>query len=247
MEIRRLTSDAGDTLRSLARRSLEASYTEVLDEAVISEAVENWYGGEAIEEYLDSDEMLFLLAEDRGELVGFSQSHVLEDINKGRILWLHVDPDHRTQGTGETLLAETRGALHDRGIDAVTAVVLKEHQPGVDFYERYGFEPLATRRVTIGGEEYEEFVLREPGIEYDPLEMRLTPDGQEVFIDFDESDRGSDGPFCAVFLGPRRERRWGWFCTNCESFSTSMDTMGRIQCEDCGNTRRPTRWDASYL
>jgi hypothetical protein len=26
-----------------------------------------------------------------------------------------------------------------------------------------------------------------------------------------------------------------------------MSANGRIKCAECGNTRKPTRWDASYL
>lgn len=247
MEVRGLEPGDEAALREIARRSLETSYDGILPEGVISEAVGGWYGDDAIAEYRSGDEMMFVLAVDEQEPVGFAQSHVLEDINKGRILWLHVDPDHRDEGIGSTLLEETRDRLHDRGIDAVTAVVLAEHEAGRAFYEDHEFEPLAERTVTIGGQEFDEVVLREPGIRYDPLEMRLTPDGEEVFIDFDESERGSEAAFCAVYRGPRRERRWGWFCTSCDSFATSMDTMGRIQCQNCGNTRKPTRWDASYL
>lgn len=247
MEIRGLEPDDAAALREIARRSLATSYDGILPDGVIDEAVTAWYGDDAMTDYLSSDEMMFAVADgDRGPL-GFAQSHVLEDINKGRILWIHVNPDHRGEGVGETLLERTCDRLHDRGIDAVTAVVLAEHDDGLGFYEDHGFEQLAERTVTIGGEEYEEIVLREGGIDYDPLEMRIAPDGEEVFLDYDEIERGSDAGFCAVYRGPRRERRWGWFCMACESFATNMDTMGRIQCQDCGNTRKPTRWDASYL
>ena len=247
MEIRGLAAGDGPSLREIAHRSLMASYDDLLGQRVIEEAVESWYGDDAVATYLAGEEMEFLIAAEDGKEIGFAQSHVVEDLHKGRILWIHVDPAHRERGVGTRLLDRMTGRLHDRGIDTVSAVVLASHAAGIEFYESRGFEPLATRTVTIADQEYEEVVLREQGIEYDPLEMRLTPDGDEVFIDFDESDRGSLAPFCAVYRDPHRERRWGWFCTGCESFATSMDTMGRIQCNDCGNTRQPTRWDAAYL
>lgn len=247
MEVRGLEAGDGQGLRQVARESMMASYEDLLGADVITEAVHSWYGDEALDEYLQGDEMEFLVAVPDDDPVGFVQSHVLEDIHKGRILWIHVQPSARGQGIGTTLLERMQDRLHDRGIDAVTAVVLAAHEDGIDFYESREFEELAERTVTIGDTEYEELVLREEGVGYDPLEMRMTPDGAEVFLDFAESDRGSLAPFCAVYQDPRREHRWGWFCTNCESFATSMDTMGRIQCSDCGNTRKPTRWDASYL
>jgi primosomal protein N' len=36
-------------------------------------------------------------------------------------------------------------------------------------------------------------------------------------------------------------------CSNCESFDIAMDSMERLECNDCGNQKKPTRWDASYL
>lgn len=247
MEVRGLEPGDETALREIARRSLARSYEGIMPQRVTEEAVDRWYGDDAMAAYRSGVDMLFRVAVGEEGPIGFAQSHVLEEINKGRILWIHVDPDHRGAGVGSTLLGDSMQQLHDRGIDAVTAVVLADHDAGIAFYEDHEFEPLAERTVTIGGEEYREVVMRQPGISYDPLEMRLTPDGDEVYIDFDEVERGSDGAFVTVYRGPRRERRWGWFCTVCDSFAANMDTMGRIQCQDCGNTRKPTRWDASYL
>lgn len=247
MELRGLEPGDGEAIREIARRSLTASYDDVLLAGVIEEALSRWYDDDALTEYLGGDEMLFTIAEVDDSPVGFVQSHVLEDIDKGRILWIHVDPAHRGKGIGASLLDHAREQLHGRGIDAVTAVVLAAHEGGLAFYELHDFEPLTERTVTIGDEEYGEVILRESGVEAAPLELRSLSDGRELFIDFEDSDRGSEAPFCAVYRDPQRERRWGWFCTSCESFATNMDTMGRIQCADCGNTRKPTRWDASYL
>jgi hypothetical protein len=78
------------------------------------------------------------------------------------------------------------------------------------------------------------------------MEARTTPDGDEVYVAADEAERGSDGAFLAVYRTPDREQRYGWFCTNCESFDNAMDSMGRIQCNECGNLRKPTEWDAAH-
>ncbi|WP_268105905.1 DUF5816 domain-containing protein, partial [Natronomonas gomsonensis] len=37
------------------------------------------------------------------------------------------------------------------------------------------------------------------------------------------------------------------YCGNCDTLITSMDTMGRLSCEECGNQLKPTRWDAAYM
>ncbi|MFB6211740.1 MAG: DUF5816 domain-containing protein, partial [Halobacteriales archaeon] len=35
-------------------------------------------------------------------------------------------------------------------------------------------------------------------------------------------------------------------CGNCETLNNAMDTMGRIVCNECGNTRKPEEWDAAH-
>ena len=78
------------------------------------------------------------------------------------------------------------------------------------------------------------------------LEARTTSDDEQVYVDRTMGDRGAEGPFYVVFADERGRDRWGYFCGNCESLDTAMDTMGRIQCNVCGNTRKPEEWDAAH-
>ena len=78
------------------------------------------------------------------------------------------------------------------------------------------------------------------------MEAHTTPDGDELYVATDEAERGSDGAFLAVYRSPDHEERYGWFCTNCESFDNAMDSMGRIECNSCGNLRKPTEWDNAH-
>lgn len=247
MEVRSLQFDDATAIRKLARRSLETAYAPVLPDPVIATAIEEWYTGEAIDTYLADDEMVFTVGDIDDEIVGFCQCHVVDHLGKGRILWVHVDPDHRGIGIGSELLTAAVEGLHDRGIETVTAVVLAEHEPGVAFYEANGFHRLADREVEIGGERFRELVMREERSPDEPLELRINDSGEEFYVDLAETDRGSISPFCPVYRDPGREHRYGWFCTACESLETAMDPMGRIKCVACENARRPTRWDAAYL
>lgn len=73
-----------------------------------------------------------------------------------------------------------------------------------------------------------------------------TPDGQQVYVARNEGDRGSKAPFFVAYLSRDRSRKYGWACGHCESLDTAMDTMGRITCNECGNLRKPTEWDAAH-
>lgn len=247
MQLRPLESGDEEDIRSIARRSMETVYEDVLAPEVIDRALEAWYSSDAIEEYRSGTEMAFVIAELDGRPVGFGQGHVVEALGKGRVLWVHVDPDHRGRGIGVDLLEALIHQFHERGIEMVTTVVLAEHDSGVGFYEANGFDPFANRTVKIGGEEFREVILREASAPPQPLELRVDESGDELYVDLEDPDRGSLDVFCPVYRDPDRERRYGWYCRACDSLETAMDTMGRIRCSQCDNTRKPTRWDAAYL
>jgi hypothetical protein len=78
--------------------------------------------------------------------------------------------------------------------------------------------------------------------------MDEEPPGAEetLFVATRETERGSKGPFYVVYTGAQRETRWGFYCSNCETLDTAVDTMGRIQCNRCSNLRKADEWDAAH-
>jgi len=78
------------------------------------------------------------------------------------------------------------------------------------------------------------------------MERRDGPDGRELYVDREQRERGSKGPFFVVYSDSERDARWGYFCGNCETFNNAMDAMGRIQCNECSNVRKPDEWDAAH-
>ncbi|WP_247000027.1 GNAT family N-acetyltransferase [Halosolutus gelatinilyticus] len=250
MEIREATETDVDDIRSIARGSLNSTYTDFLDEETIEDAIEQWYGDELIDA-IEADQTLFLLVEREGEPVAFSQSELVGERRRtGQILWLHVDPDHRGAGTGVRLLVRTREKLLDSGADRIQGFVLEDNEGGNGFYADHGFERASRREVEIGDETFTENVYVEGEIEsgeewgaVDELEL----DGETIYVSYSEAARGSKSPFYAAYETLDASERYGWFCGNCDSLENAMDTMGRIQCNTCGNRRKGTRWDASYL
>ncbi|KAB1193814.1 GNAT family acetyltransferase [Haloferax sp. MBLA0076] len=78
------------------------------------------------------------------------------------------------------------------------------------------------------------------------LQSQTVDSGKTVYVAQDEVERGSKGPFYVVYATDDAENRWGFLCGNCDSFNTAMDTMGRIECNECGNVRKPDEWDAAH-
>lgn len=252
MDLREATREDVAGIRTVAGESLRESYDHVLDEETIDEAVENWYGGEMLSEDLADEDAVLVVAVDDGDVVGFAQSYAVDrPAPVGEIDWLHVLPGRRDEGLGTRLLRHVEAGLLDRGVQRIEGRVLAANEEGAEFYDTHGFDSADDETVEIGGESFTEHVyakVPEPaqGSQM-PVESRVDFEDRQLFIAYDESERGALAPFFVTYLDRDREERYGWFCGNCESFDTSMDTMGRIECNDCGNVRKPSRWDASYL
>lgn len=251
MDIRQANPGDADAIRDVAHASLQHSYSQALDSAAIGAAVERWYEKTDLEERLADGDTLYLVADAEGTIVGFSESEIVEnDPPVGELHWVHVHPDHRGHGFGEQLLSRTEEALHARGVARVEALVLEANTAGNEFYDDRGFDYVTSRRIQIGDEEFteNEYVKVSGGTALDQgLEIRELTDGREVYVDQDDPEKGSKGVFYPVYYDRERSRRHGIMCDNCGSFQTAMDTMGRVECSECNNTRKPTRWDAAYL
>jgi ribosomal protein S18 acetylase RimI-like enzyme len=244
IEIREAETGDAVGIRDVALESLNASYADVLDEEVIETAVENWYADEAMEAELQEEGMLYLVAVAGDEVLGFSQNLLSEAGGTGTVLWLHVDPDNRDENIGTTLLNQTLATLSERGVERIAAEVLAENERGCTFYEANGFEKASEREREIGGESYvENLYVHEGRAKFETREY----DGRTLYVNWAESNRGSKAPFYAAYSDDDGEDLFGWFCSNCESFDTAMDSMERLECNDCGNQKKPVRWDASYL
>lgn len=71
-------------------------------------------------------------------------------------------------------------------------------------------------------------------------------EGRTVYVDRGAGERGSKGAFFHVYETEAEENRWGYFCGNCQELDNAMDTMGRIECNVCGNVKKPDEWDAAH-
>ncbi len=249
MEIRQATTADSEHLRRVARRSLESSYG-FIDDDHLETAIENWYGDEALSTTLTDTGDVLLVAEEKGQVLAFSQSAVLgETESVGEVRWLHVDPDNRDRGIGSELLDRTEEVLQNQGVDRVRGVVLEGNDDGVVFYEDRGFERVDERPVTVGDETHTELIYETgPGTGRDPADYeRVSVDGETVYAYLDEGDRGSGGPFHPAYRSRDRDELVAWYCGACGAVDNAMDPMGRLECNACGNVRKPTRWDAAYL
>jgi len=78
------------------------------------------------------------------------------------------------------------------------------------------------------------------------LEAMTVDSEGTLYVDHDDAERGSEGPFYAVYSTTDASDRWGYFCSACGTVDNAMDTMGRIVCNQCPNVRKPDEWDAAH-
>ncbi|WP_331233717.1 GNAT family N-acetyltransferase [Natronorarus salvus] len=250
MEIRDATPEDVESLREVARRSLRESY-DFIEAGTIDEAVDQWYSDERLLDLLTDDDVSLPVVDVEGSVAGFAQCHVVEHPEQvGEIHWLHVDPEFRGQGHASALFDHLVSAFEEEGIDRLKGLVFAENEAGNAFYESRGFERAYTREQSIAGGEHTENVwVTVPDDEpwRRETEPWTTEAGEEVFVAYREASIGSEGTFHAAYHDRDRTSPYGWFCSACESFDNSMDTMGRVVCNGCGNVRKATRWDAAYL
>jgi ribosomal protein S18 acetylase RimI-like enzyme len=242
MEIREARPGDRPAIRDVARRSLQASYS--LGQRAIIGAVDEWYDENRLKNMFNDDDKVLLVAEADDQVVAFSDS-VLTGENTAEILWIHVDPDYRGEDYGEQLFEATRNHLRKLSASNLRGRVLADNPGGNTFYQERGLVKVGEEEVEIDGTAYVENVYTE--VEADRMEEVELPDGRVVYVDHENEETGSIDQFHVVYTDREAEDIYGYWCANCDDFANSMDAMGRIQCDECGNARKPTRWDAAYL
>jgi len=78
------------------------------------------------------------------------------------------------------------------------------------------------------------------------LDAIRTAEGETVHVDRTDGEKGSKGTFFVAYVSEDGETRWGFFCENCETTDNAVDSMGRIECNVCGNVKKPDEWDAAH-
>lgn len=248
-KVRKARPEDVGAIRRIARSSFETSYGDVLSRDTIAEAVTRWYGNDAFQVRRSDPEKRFLVAQTGTELTGFSESTIEADGDVGVIDWLHVDPYHRERGIGSKLLEETEQTLVSAGVMRVEGRVIAENEIGNAFYRSHEYRQTGSRTIDIEGTVVEEnrylgFPDRET---VDGLFKPIERESGTFYVALDERERGSKAPFYRLYQDEDRKTVHGYCCANCESIAVTMSTMGQLECNSCGNTRKPTRWDAAYL
>lgn len=248
MEVRDADPADADDFRWIARSSMREAYGAAISPTAIDTAVEDWYEEERVVELVEDPTHQCLVAEESGTVIGFLECHVSDNTEEATIAWVHVDPEHWEDGVGDRLLSRAETNLFEAGVSRIEGRALLENEDVVSTFEDRGYIEGTDRETTVGEETFTErsYLLFSPEEEPRLIEARETESGT-FYIALDDHKVGSRGDFYVAYTDEDRESRYGFYCNHCLSVDASMDTMGRVQCNNCGNTAKPTRWDAAYL
>lgn len=249
MKVREAIATDSDRIRTIAEGSFETSYA--LSPLDIETIIEAEFDDDGIETRIDDDEAIVMVAEGDEAVLGFAEARIRND-QRGELVWLHVDPTERGRGAGTELIEAVLARLRERAAEGIEAPILAENQEGGEFIERFEFGRKGQTERAFGGEEFRAEVYTdvdpeqrtEPTV---PESGEIEVDGETRYLDAEESISGDEREFLFVFAEDRREERFGFYCTNCGSFTDSVDGQGKVICEECGNEHNPEEWDGSYL
>lgn len=168
-----------------------------------------------------------------------------------------LDAESRQRAVETWYGTEGAGAFAEELAGERTVVIVAEEDGEIlGFAQAFvsGDEPVTGQiewlHVRLAGDHVPELTLvAENGIAEPPVERtehRETDDGETVLVAYDERERGSEGPFHPTFLDEEREEPYGWYCGAYGSLDVNVGSMDEFVCDDCGNRRRPMRWDAAY-
>lgn len=254
LSVRSAESDDAERVREIAESTFTQAYA--LSPQDIETILSTKFDVESLRTQFEEDDESTLVAEQDGVLTGFAMTSA----DEGTIRWLHVDPERRGVGVGTTLFEQAVEELEAEGVEDVRGIVLSSNTAAGAFFERFGYGQTDEWQTDIGGLEVVEYAFAESSdvesgddardtehTDSDWPDTTTTDDGQTVHLD-DDVLQGTEGAFVAAYTDEDRTEEYGYYCTNCGSTDVSMDSMERLECENCGNVRRPDDdYDESYL
>jgi GNAT superfamily N-acetyltransferase len=267
MELRESETADTERVRDLAESTMTASYS--LSPRQIDALLDENFDEEGLTQ--TSNEAVTLVAEstiDGEETTTAGIVKAERTGEDGELHWLFVDPEHRGEGIGTELFETAAERLRDRGAEHITATTLEANREGDQFFERFGFEHVDNRETDVAGESLVEHVYAEssadtesttdasdelddlPNTETNGTTTSTTDDGQQVYLNREEVDSGTEAPFLAAYTDEEFTDQFGYYCANCGSLDTAMDDMGRVECTECSNIhaeRSDEAYDDAYL
>lgn len=159
MTVRPAEPEDIEPIREVTRAAWEAAYAGFMTHETREQALEDGYDPEFLNRVLDErDDLLFLVCERDGELVGFASAQQTW-ADEVELYTLFVHPDHWEEGAGTELLDAVASSARASGADRLRAAVFAENYVGRSFLEAKGFEQVDEDTREMAGAPYRELLF----------------------------------------------------------------------------------------
>ena len=158
------SADDVTAIQHVARTTWHAAYGDVLSAPAIDEQVDEWYRDDVVADAVGSEQVVYLVASDDGDVVGFTSAGPSEQVpddaaeEVAQLYTIYVAPDYWREGIGSRLFDLVLDRLRRRQFDALRICVLKANDHARSFYETYGFPVIEEDTTIIAGETVQEVV-----------------------------------------------------------------------------------------
>lgn len=248
MDFRPAQPDDCEAIRSIAAQSFQTSFS--LSPEEIEMLVGEVFADDRVAERVESEAAFLLVAADGEGPNGFVDMGFGEE---ALLRWLHVEPGARGQGIGTQLFERARTAARERDLPVIARVLTTDDEGGT-FCEQFGFERRDKTRLEVDGVTQYRVVYVDPdrpgrytAANSVDIPETISDDGTTLTVDQDDGIPGTDGSFFPTYRGEPAETRYGYYCANCGSTEVGTDSLGRLECQTCGNKHLADTWDAAYL
>lgn len=92
----------------------------------------------------------FYLAEEKGEMLGFTGIELNQELGKTKIHKIYILPTAQGKGIGKKLIKEIKEIALENNQTSLLLNVNKYNQGAIDFYEYLGFKKVKDEVIDIG-------------------------------------------------------------------------------------------------
>ena len=148
--IRRAEVTDVSRVEHVARATWPVTYAGIIPDDIQRRLLGSWYSSESLSRALVIPGSSFLVAESKGEVVGFAQ-FVRRAPDTAELTRIYVLPERQRGGIGRQLLDAGLAEFAGEGVKQLTVEVERDNRNGRGFYERAGFaEPRDLTRDVLG-------------------------------------------------------------------------------------------------
>lgn len=163
--IRHAIRDDARQLAEIAEATFRATFAAVNAPEHMALHCRNSYGVELQAREIADPNMLTLLCEHQGGLIGFAQLRwaaapaCVVARSPGEIQRLYVVSDWHGQGIAQALMRACIDEMQQRGSDAVWLGVWEHNQRAIAFYRKLGFTAVGDHIFPLGGDPQRDIVM----------------------------------------------------------------------------------------